>query len=362
MAEEVSANMLYVPTCPNPKIAILTGSKAIFCLSLCVRVRPCALQYTLSAYIKAYIGMAITTNRLSDLAVRKKKKPGWYPDGAGLYLQIGPNGSKSWVFRYKLGKRERRQGLGRYPDVSPDEAREKATASRKLKASGIDPIDHGRSEEKERLLSDAKSSTFSDCAQRCIDSLRPGWKNTKHAQQWQNTLETYAYPMIGNVPIQDVDTELVVRILEPIWVAKTETATRVRQRIEKVCDWAKGRGLRQGENPARWRGHLDSQLPPPNKVRKVKHLEALPYQEIPAFWQWIQTKNSLSAKALMFTILTATRSGEARGIVDSEFDLDTGVWNIPGGRMKTGEPHSVPLVYVPLQNRGYSPLTCVVLI
>ena len=287
--------------------------------------------------------MARSVERLTAMKVLKTKKTGWYPDGDGLYLQISPTSTKSWVYRYKFKGKERRQGLGRYPDTSLDEARGRATDSRKLKNAGTDPIEHKRNQTAQTNLDSAKGITFRECAILYIDSHKAAWRNRKHESQWRNTLETYAYPIIGDLSIQDVDVGLILKVLEPIWTTKTETATRVRQRIENICDWAKAREYREGENPARWRGHLDKLLPKPTKVQKVKHFEALHYSEMPKFYQWLREKDFLSAKALTFTILTAARNGEARGADRSEIDLNAKSWTLPAERMKTDKPHRVPL-------------------
>ncbi|MEK0326383.1 MAG: integrase arm-type DNA-binding domain-containing protein, partial [Nitrosopumilus sp.] len=271
------------------------------------------------------------------------QKPGWYPDGQGLYLQVGPTGTKSWVFRYKIGGKERRQGLGSYSDVSLEEARASATVSRKLKQAGIDPIDRKRQELAQTRLYAAKGVSFKEASLQYIESHKFGWTSRKHEVQWGKSLEQHAYPVIGDLPIQSIDVGLVLKVLEPIWNTKTETASRIRQRLENICDWAKVRGYREGENPARWRGHLDQLLPKPSKVARIKHLPALHYSELPEFYQSLTGIDSLSAKALMFLILTAARSGEVRRATKTEVDLTKGLWVLPEERMKAGKEHRVPL-------------------
>ena len=299
-------------------------------------------MYTLGVH-RGVHSMAKAINRLTALKAGKLNKPGFYFDGNGLYLQVSPTCSKSWVFRYKVEGRQRKQGLGSFPDVSLELARQKATASRELKRTGIDPIDSKKEERAREKLAAAKGVTFRQCAVKYIDSHKAGWKNRKHEAQWRNTLSEYAYPLIGDLPIQSVDVGLVLQILEPIWIKKTETATRVRQRIENICDWAKAREYREGENPARWKGHLDNLLPNPTKIKKVKHFVALHYSDMPDFYDWLEKNDSLSAKALQFIILTATRNGEARRATTDEIDLAKCLWVIPDERMKASRTHRVPL-------------------
>ena len=287
--------------------------------------------------------MAKQVNRLTVLKVKQLKTPGWHPDGNGLYLLIKQSGSKSWVYRYWINKKERKHGLGSYPTVTLEAARDDATNCRKLTSKKIDPIDHKRQLEAEKALEEAKGITFKECALAYIESHKAGWKNRKHESQWRNTLDTYAYPEIGNLAVQDVDVGLVMKVLEPIWYEKTETATRVRQRIENILDWAKVRKYRTGENPALWRGHLDKLLPKPTKVQRVKHHDAMPYSDTPEYFRSLRNKNTLAAKALAFTILTATRSNEAREAKWDEIDLKAELWTIPDERMKAGKQHRVPL-------------------
>jgi len=291
--------------------------------------------------------MAKSIKRLTALQVKRLKEKGWYPDGDGLYLQVSPTCTKSWVYRYekkdKDQRKEKRCGLGAYPTVSLDDARNSANEYRKLRTKGIDPLEHKRQVELDKQLDKAKSITFKECATAYIDSHKTGWKNAKHQAQWTNTLTTYAYPVMGKLSVQDIDTGLVMKVLEPIWHTKTETASRVRSRIENVLDWAKVRKYRTGENPALWRGHLDKLLPKRTKVQKVKHFAAMEYLILPDYFRELRKVNTVAAKALAFTILTATRSNEAREAKWSEINLKSGVWVIPDTRMKADREHRVPL-------------------
>ena len=192
-------------------------------------------------------------------------------------------------------------------------------------------------------LTEARRTTFRECAEQLIASNEAGWKNAKHRQQWRNTLAIYAYPVLGDIAVADVDTALVLKVIEPLWATKTETASRVRGRIERVLSSAKARGLRTGENPAQWRGHLDQILPARSKIAPTKHHPALAYRELPAFMARLRARQGITALALEFTILTAARAGESTGATFDEIDLAAKVWSIPGGRMKGGQPHRVPL-------------------
>ncbi len=287
--------------------------------------------------------MAKKINRLTALKINKATQKGMLPDGRGLYLQVSKSGSKSWIYRYEVDGREKSHGLGGFPETSLGDARDAADDCRKLRKKGIDPIEHKRKELAASKLNTAKSITFKQCATTFIDSHKAGWKNPKHEMYWRNTLKTYAYPVIGDLSVQDVDTGLVLAVIEPIWFTKTETASRVRQRIENILDWAKARGYREGENPARWRGHLNTQLPERNKVQKVKHFPAMPYKDLPAYFCELRQVDTVAAKALAFTILTATRATEAREARWSEVDIENNLWIIPPERMKAGREHRVPL-------------------
>ena len=285
--------------------------------------------------------MARTVEKLAPTALRSKG-PGLHPDGRGLYLQV-KNGGRSWVLRYMLGGKARHMGLGPYPDVSLADARREAEGCRRLLREGTDPIETRRQLRQAARLDAARSMTFEDCAKRHIDAHKVRWRNVKHAAQWVSTLNTYAYPVFGSLPIQSIDTGLVTKALDPIWREKPETATRLRQRIEAVLDWATAHGYRSGDNPARWRGHLDKLLPKRSKVRAVKHHEAMPYVELPEFFAELSKRDTVSAKALAFTILTAARSGETRGATLGEIDYDAAIWTVLGSRSKSGREHRVPL-------------------
>lgn len=287
--------------------------------------------------------MASVINKLSAAGVAKESAPGLYSDGGGLYLQVAKGGSKSWIFRFMIAGKPRYMGLGSIDTFSLREARERAKEARKLVADGIDPIDARREKIAAARADDAKLVSFSEAAKRYIKAHEAGWKNPKHADQWRNTLATYADPIIGPLSVAKVDTAHIMQIIEPIWTEKTETASRVRGRIESVLDWATARRYRSGDNPARWRGHLDKLLPARAKVAKVRHHPAMPYTELPAFMQRLRALDSISANALEFTILTAVRTSEAIGATEAEFDLNAKVWTIPAERMKANRPHRVPL-------------------
>ena len=287
--------------------------------------------------------MAKQIHKLKALNVKRESIPGWYADGQGLYLQVSASGTKSWVYRFEKDKKERRHGLGSFPTISLDAARKAAQFCRQLRSDGHDPIEYKQRLKADKQLEEAKGVTFKECALSYIDSHKSGWKNRKHEQQWKNTLATYAYPVIGKISVQDVDVGLVMKILEPIWFEKTETASRVRSRIENVLDWAKVRKYRTGENPALWRGHLDKLLPKRTKVQKVKHFAAMPYIDSPDYFRSIRQIDTVSAKALAFSILTATRSNETREAKWCEIDLKNHMWIIPEDRMKANREHRVPL-------------------
>jgi integrase len=264
-------------------------------------------------------------------------------DPPGLYLYVAGAG-RSWILRYTSPTGRRRDfGLGSYSDYTLAEAREKARAARKQALEGVDPIDEKRAGRDVLRAADAKRMTFSACVNAYIGAHGDGWRNPKHRQQWENTLETYAGPKIGNLDVALVDTPHLLKVLEPIWKEKTETATRLRGRIESVLSWATVRGYRSGDNPARWKGHLSELLANPSKVSKVEHLPALPYGEIGAFMVELRKQEGIGAAAVEFAILTAARSGEVRGATWDEIDFAGKAWKIPGERMKAGREHVVPL-------------------
>jgi integrase len=281
--------------------------------------------------------------RLTALKVAKANRPGMYGDGGGLYLRITKEGTKNWVYRFMLNGRARWMGLGPVVLYSLQEARGKTLEARRLRHEGIDPIDARRHARTQQRLEAAKAVTFKQCAESYIKAHRAGWRNGKHAAQWEATLATYAHPIIGALPVQAIDTDLMIKILEPIWATKPETAGRVRGRIESILDWAKVSQYRDGENPARWRGHLDKLLPARSKVRKVEHHAALAYAELPNFLMALREQEGIAARALEFTILTAARSGETMGATWAEIDLRDKTWTIPDTRMKADKEHRVPL-------------------
>lgn len=286
-------------------------------------------------------GQAI--HRLSALRVAKLKEPGYHGDGGGLYLQVSPVGTKSWVFRFKLNGRAREMGLGSLSTFTLAEARDRAAECRRQVQDGIDPIEARKAVKAEGRLEAAKAMTFAACATAYINAHKASWKNAKHVSQWENTIATYTEPVFGALPVQSLDTALVMRVLEPMWRDKPETASRLRGRIESILDWATVRGLRRGENPARWRGHLDALLPARSKVRAVQHHAALPYDEMGAFVQTVRAETGVAALALEFLILTAARTGEVIGAEWGELDLEQKVWTVPAERMKGKREHRVPL-------------------
>lgn len=287
--------------------------------------------------------MAREVDRLTALKVDKTKGPGMYADGGGLYLRVTDEGTKNWVLRYMLAGRPRWMGLGPVSLFGLQEARAKALDARRQRHEGIDPIEARKAARQQARLDAAMALTFRECAEKYIEAHKAGWKSAKHADQWPSTLTTYAYPVIGSLPVQAVDTALVTKIVEPIWSKKPETASRLRGRIESVLDWAKARGFRVGENPARWRGHLDNLLPARNRVRSIEHHAAIPYLEVGGFIASVRQQEGIAAQALEFAILTAARTGEVIGATWAEFDLGARTWIIPPSRMKAGREHRVPL-------------------
>ncbi|HDR9868711.1 TPA: site-specific integrase [Burkholderia cenocepacia] len=284
-------------------------------------------------------------HRLSALRVAKAVNPGHYSDGGGLYMQIADSGARSWVFRFKLDGRVREMGLGPLSRVSLGEARKLAIGYREMVGNQIDPILARREEQRRRQLDISVDAnvTFREAAEAFIRAREPEWRNRKHVQQWGNTLETYAYPVIGDVRVRDIDTAMIVRILQPIWTKKAETARRVRGRIKAILDAETVMGHRTGGNPARYVDHLQLVLPRSKKRSQIKHHPALPWEDLPTFVRELELRPRRAARVLHLLILTATRTNEARFARVDEFDLDSRVWSIPGDRTKSGRPLRVPL-------------------
>jgi integrase len=276
-------------------------------------------------------------NKLNVRQVVGLTKSGIYSDGGGLYLRVRPAGTRSWLYICMINGKRREMGLGSVLDVSLAQAREKAAAARVMQLEGLDPI----TSRPKVKVADRPVVSFGEFAMQHLDDIEEGFRNPKHRQQWRNTLKTYAAPLFA-LPITEVTTEHVLGVLQPIWLSKAETAGRVRGRIERILDAAKAKGLRHGENPARGRGHLDLLLPKRSKA-EVKHHAALPFQQIGSFMQELNQRPAMAARALEFTILTAARSGEARGMTWGEVDFAESVWSVPGERMKAGVTHQVPL-------------------
>ena len=292
------------------------------------------------------------TGKLTALAVNKAKEKGLYGDGGGLWLQVTDTGSKSWLFRYMIDGKAQKMGLGALSRVSLADAREVAANCRKMLGAVIDPLTAREADKEKAKLAAAKGMTFKQCAEAYIESHKAGWRNAKHAAQWDTSLETYAYPLIGDLPAQDIDVGLVLKVLEQkkdgakgkkFWETTPETANRVRNRMESILDWATAREYRKGENPARWRGHLENLLPRRSKLKSVKHHAALPYDKVGDFLQKLRKQEGRGIDAFEFLILTAARTGEVTGARWNEFDLEKKIWTIPAHRIKAGREHRVPL-------------------
>ena len=289
--------------------------------------------------------MPKVAKELGALAVKQIEAPGAHYVGGvqGLMLQVTAGAGRSWLLRAVIGGKRREMGLGSYPAVSLAQARVKASEAREMIRQGVDPVDRQRAAQSTLRAAVLSALTFEQCAASYITAQQAGWKNAKHAQQWGNTLAQHAYPLIGALSVQDIGLPQVLAVLEPIWRTKTETASRLRGRIELVLDWATARGYRVGLNPARWRGHLDKMLPKPSKVAKVEHHPALLAADMAAFMVRLRAAEGMGARALEFVILTAARSGEVRGARWSEIDRTEKTWLIPADRMKAGKEHRVPL-------------------
>ncbi len=281
------------------------------------------------------------TKQLSALEVSRLRDVGFYAVGGvwGLHLQVR-GGSRSWILRATIGNKRRDIGLGGFPDITLADARNKAREFRAKIAEGIDPIAERRAAMEALNFSPL---TFDQVAERLITAKEPEWSNRKHAEQWRSTLRTYASPIIGKMRVDHIELRHVLAVLEPIWTEKTETASRLRARMEAVMAWATASGYRDGDNPARWKGNLDALLAKPGKVKKVRHHRAVPIDDMPQFMVALRKRQGTAARALELLILTATRSGEVRGATWDEFDLDAATWTIPAERMKMGKEHRAAL-------------------
>ena len=289
--------------------------------------------------------MTKASKQLTARAVATATIPGLYPDGRGLYLQVSGATSKSWLYRYTRRGKTRATGLGSALDdgLSLARARAKRDELRALVVRGVDPLEARDAARTQGKIAAAKSITFKEAATQYITTHRAGWRNVKHAAQWTASLERDAYPIMDALPVSEIDTAVVLKVLEPIWSAKRETANRLRGRIESILDWAKAREFRAGENPARWRGHLSMLLAARGATEKRKHHAAMPFSEIGGFMVDLRGRDGVGARALEFAILTATRTGEVLGARWSEIDMSARVWIISGDRMKAGREHRVPL-------------------
>jgi integrase len=290
--------------------------------------------------------MVKIVNKLTDLKCRKAG-PALHPDGDGLYLQVRGPTAKSWVYRYMRGGSEVYMGLGSYPSVTLETARQERDKWKRVRQAGHDPKETRDRERAESRVTDGKAFTFTEAAAAYIRDKAPAWRNDKHKQQWSNTLNTYVNPMLGNMPVRDIDTAAVKAVLDPIWATKTETATRVRQRIEAILDWSKALGYRNGDNPARWRGNLKELLANPSDVAVVEHHPSVPYPEIPALMEKLRSLDNVAARAMEWLILTGVRVNEALGMMPNEINHSEGTWTIPKIRMKSrrgkARDHRVPL-------------------
>ncbi|WP_342728865.1 integrase arm-type DNA-binding domain-containing protein [Bradyrhizobium sp. B097] len=306
--------------------------------------------------------MARLLNRLSPKFIENIDKPGRYADGGGLYLQVAPSKdggvTKAWLFRYMRGHTSRagkptsrEMGLGplstskRDGFITTKEARDRAYGARESLKAGIDPLETKRALRLAKRIQEAKAVTFSQCAAEYIEAHKAGWKGEKHTKLWKGSLKRYVEPVFGALPVASVDTALVLKALKPIWGTKTQSAAKLRMRIELIINWATTHGYREGENPARWRGHLKNVLPDPGKVAKVTHLPAMPYAELPAFMAELRQDETVAARALEWTILSAVRSDNTFGLTweAGEVDAAKKCWTIPAERMKADADHRVPL-------------------
>lgn len=282
---------------------------------------------------------------LSAIQVKRLDRRGMHAVGgvSGLLLQVARGGSRSWVLRATIGGKRRDIGLGGYPDVTLAQARDKARAAREKIVQGIDPVAERKAARDALIASNAKRMTFAEAARRKHAAIASEFRNARSRDNWLSSLERYAFPVIGDIEVEDVELPHVLSVLEPIWKEKTETATRVRQRMESVFNWAIVGKYRESANPAVWKGNLAEVLPKPAKIAKVKHQRALDWHEVPGFMERLRQRGGISARALEFAILTAARSGEVRFATWDEFDLEARIWTVPEERTKNGKTHRVPL-------------------
>ncbi|NDG54717.1 MAG: site-specific integrase [Betaproteobacteria bacterium] len=288
--------------------------------------------------------------RLTVKEIQRKTTPGLHGDGGGLWLQITKTGVKSWLFRFMVKGKAYGMGLGPLHSVTLAEARHKAANARRLLVEGINPLEERRRLHAQDAANRARTMSFAACSAQYIAAHRAAWKNAKHGEQWSSTLQTYVHPVIGKLPVGDIDTALIVKVLtqrdpkgNSFWEVKNETASRVRGRIEAILGWATTSGFRSGDNPARWKGNLENLLANISKRSRVKNHPSLPWQQVDAFMSSLDKREGIAARAVEFTILTACRSNEVRGARWSEIDLDAKIWTIPSSRMKAGREHEVPL-------------------
>jgi integrase len=291
-------------------------------------------------------------SELSALEVRRRVAPGMHFVGGvpGLALQVLPTGGRTWILRVVIAGRRRDMGLGGFPEVGLAQARAKAAELRELIRAGRNPLAEVQAARSALRAAVQKSMTFRQAAERFIEDHRPSWSNPKHAAQWENTLVQYAYKTVGELDVKDVSVAHILKILEQpvgdegkLWEVRTETASRLRGRMEKVLDWAKGRGMRSGDNPAAWRGNLEAMLPKATKLQKIEHHPAVSLDQLGSFMIELSKRDGIAARALAFVILTAARSGEVRGMTWSEVDEPSGTWVIPAERMKARKEHRIPL-------------------
>jgi integrase len=285
----------------------------------------------------------LTVKGVEALVAKDRHKPGRHTDGGGLHLHVRANGSAGWVLRYRLHNAQRDMSLGGFPDVTLKEAREAAEIARQSIKAGRDPIRERQRAQAEAAEAASRDRTFRAAMESALSAREGAWRNEKHRWQWRATVEKHALPILGDLPVSEIGTDDVLRVLRPIWSKVPETANRLRNRIEAILDHAHALKWRQGENPARWRGNLKELLPPPSKIAPEQPQPALPWRQVPAFMQVLETRRGMAALALRFTILTAARTGEVRGMTWAELDLEAQTWTIPPERMKAGRQHRVPL-------------------